>query len=152
MAYRQVHDVLDGIKAFHRRLGEMYHSMSEAADKERMKMLLDYMSRHEANAVECLDQFEKDDKTRVLESWFKSKTLDADLAGLDPGTLRPGMDIDDVIRVALEIDTKLLDFYRKMADAASSDAARDLFQALLKQEQKMETRMVRDAIEFTQDE
>ena len=47
MAYETVRDILDRVRNFHDQVGEYYHRLYSIADKERVRILLDYLSRHE---------------------------------------------------------------------------------------------------------
>lgn len=152
MAYKQVRDVIDGIRAFHRKLGDLYQRMGEVADKERLKILLEYMSRHEQNIDDYLDRFEKDVASRrILESWVKARTDEEPLMPLETESLQADMSSEQIMRTALEMDERLIGFYEKMSRLAETEEARDMFSALLKHERREEVKLVRDTIEFVQD-
>ncbi len=71
MAYETVKDVFDRIRTFHHRVGDYYDRLYSIADTERVKILLDYMSRHEKKLELCISEYEHDAAKDVLEAWFK---------------------------------------------------------------------------------
>ncbi len=60
MSFENFKDILDHARAFHRQLSSYYKKLGDKAERERVKMLLDYMSRHEAHLDESLKQYEEE--------------------------------------------------------------------------------------------
>lgn len=58
MPFEQARDVIDHARAFHRQLGERLRRMGDASEKERVRLLLSYLSRHEEHLGETLEQYE----------------------------------------------------------------------------------------------
>ena len=56
MAFETTKDVLDHARDFHRQLSDHYAQLRDKAERERVKMLLDYLSRHEKH-LDILDNF-----------------------------------------------------------------------------------------------
>ena len=69
--FKQTKDVLDYARTFHRQLSEYYDSLSKLAEKQRVKMLLDYLSRHEKHLDEILADYEEDASKKVMNTWLK---------------------------------------------------------------------------------
>ena len=49
MSIHQTRDILEYVKKFHEKLSDFYEDLGNQTDKERLKILLDYMSRHQKN-------------------------------------------------------------------------------------------------------
>ncbi len=146
MRFEQTSDVLDHVGLFHRRLGELYRQLTEHASSERVKMLLAYMARHEAQLARKIADYKAESPPRVLASWFKY-THDEDifepLKGVDPEADLP---FDDVLDLAVELDAQLLELYREMAERARAPEVKDMFNSLLLREMEEKQDLMRSAL------
>jgi rubrerythrin len=148
MASESVKDILDHAREFHRDLGAYYASLGAAADKARVRLLLDYMSAHERSLDRALSAYEAMGQKAVLGTWFKS-ALDGSL--LEVKKLLPvrrDMSTDDVIRCALKVDRCLMQVYRRLAENAVAEDVKSLFEELVRETQKGDRRLIRDALEL----
>jgi hypothetical protein len=143
-----VRDVLNRARTFHGKLCDLYGRMSDIAEKERVKLVLNYMSRHEHYMDECLSAFEKGANKQVLETWYKYTSPKSTVAALEGIELRTDMTVEDVLKVAMRLDECLVDLYRGMAEGAPSAELRSLFQELLELENMEQRQLVRDAVEM----
>ena len=150
MANQQVRDVIRAVRSFHHQLAAIYQSSSDHAGRERLRMLLHYMSRHEQNLEECLLKFEQEGAPRVLDYWFRVKTREDILTELQHVHCHPAMEADEIIDTALAIDAKLVAFYKDLADHGDNEEVRELFGALYQMERKYDGILVRDAIALEQ--
>ena len=64
--FEQVKDVLDYGKTVHADLRKFYESLNEQNEQAHVKMLLDYLSRHESHLEETLERFETGSQHDVL--------------------------------------------------------------------------------------
>ena len=148
--FEQVKDVLDYGKELHAQLSVLYTSLGRASEQARVKMLLDYLSRHERNRRQALQRFEQDSQTGSLDVWLQyapSPEIERLLADC---VIRPDMSVDEVARIALAFDDALIEIYREAAREAEDTRAKELFENLADQEEKEKQRFVRDA-EWLQD-
>ncbi len=58
MPVETTRDVIEQARDFHLQLRDFYSRLKEKAQKERLKLLLDYMSAHELQLEENLEAFE----------------------------------------------------------------------------------------------
>ena len=70
MRFEQVKNVLQDVRAFHGRASEFFAGLSDLAEQERVKMLLDYMSLHERELGEKLGAYEQQASEGLLETWM----------------------------------------------------------------------------------
>ncbi len=146
MRYEQTRDVLDHVVEFHRQAGALFRQLMAHASSERVRMLLDYMVRHEDALVRRITEFREDTSERVLSGWFKY-THDEDifkaLRQIDPTA---DLEFDDVLDLAVELDAKLIELYEEMSERSPSDEVKEIFNCLLSQETREKNVLVRSAL------
>ncbi len=148
MPYKKTRDILDRAKAFHSNISKHYHTLSAAAEKEKVKILLDYLSRHEKNLAKSLEEYEEEASREILENWFKftpENSIDECFKKLE---VTPSMSLDDVVSLALSFDDRLVDLYREAARISPSEEVRDVFKNLLEMEKEEELVLMRNALEI----
>jgi rubrerythrin len=149
MGCEQTRDILAGAEAFHRQIGEYYHQMSDQAEKPRIKMLLDYLSRHEEQLADSLADYEQNASAAVMDTWFQSKHKLDVCAILKDVKISPEMSVDDVIDLGLKLDDCLITMYRDLAENAHSEDVRTVFQNLLDMEEEEKRQLTRNAMRVT---
>ncbi len=150
MAFEAVRDVLDQARAFHHDLSVYYRQLEGAAQQERVRILLGYLSRHEERLEEAMAEYEAGAGPQVLNSRYKYTPL-LDLAERTKDyVVDPEMSVEEVVRVALGFDDCLLAAFRRMAENAPSEEVRELFARLLALEESEEHHLARSALELNQ--
>lgn len=142
----QTRDVLDFVREFHRNVSEYYESMSQIAEKNRVKMLLNYLGEHEKYLGECIEEFEENASPSLLASWFQFMPKDFPPDCFDDDKFEPTMGVDDVVSIALQFDDCLLKLYRVMAAEAELAEVQEVFAALLKMEEGEARTLARDTL------
>ena len=150
MPYKKTHDILDCAKAFHRQISELYHNLSAEAEKEKVKMLLDYLSRHEKNLAKKIEGCEEDASRKILKNCFKLMPNVSVANCFEDMEVTPSMSVDDVIRLALSFDDWLVDLFTEAARNSQSEELRDVFNSLLVSEKEEEIVLLRTALEVKQ--
>jgi len=146
MHYKTVKDVVDHSRRLHQQISQMYSEMSQQQTQERVKMLLDYLQRHEKHLEEVLCQFEKDKSQKVLDSWFQYAP-DQDLSEvLAEINVKENMTTDEIIAMALKLDDYFIELYESMVESSHSSDARSVFQNLLDMEKQEKIRTARTAL------
>jgi rubrerythrin len=151
MTTQRTRDILQRAREFHTQLSRFYERMGATAGREKIRMLLTYMSRHETNLAECLARYEREAAERVLDTWFKYVSEKATCKCFEGVVIPPEATVEEVVRIALWLDRCLVDLYTETAERAVSQEVRDLFTSLLKTEQKEENQMVRNALTLDQE-
>jgi len=146
MYYKTVKDVVEHSRKLHQQLSKLYKEINQEQTQERVKMLLNYLQRHEEHLQQSLDQFEKDKSQKVLESWFQY-TPDQDLSEvLSTIEINDHMDTEEIILIALKLDDYFIQLYEDMVESTSSPTVREVFQNLLDMEQQEKIRTARAAL------
>ena len=148
MTYRKTRDILELARNLHTNISKHYESLSNAAEKEKVKLLLDFLSRHEKNLAKGIDEFEEDSSREIMENWFKFAPEISTAECVEDMKISPSMSIDDVIYLAICYDDRLVDFYREAARVSPSEEIRELFNNLLEMEKEEEIVLIRNALEM----
>lgn len=149
MANQQVRDILNEVAGFHHRLAALYRDTADHSSRERMRMLLYYLSRHEAHLEEALSGVEAAGRQAVLNHWVPLKTVEHLLADLQRLQLPPDLSPEELVERALFFDNLVVSFYRLLADQIPDEAVRQLFLNLLRLEQREEQALARDTLELS---
>ena len=142
----QVRDLLEQAAAFHGRMSDFYHGLSEKADQVRVKLLLDYMSTHESNLRDSLEAYDEQASDGILGTWVDRDYCDGIVHACDQLPGAPPLDIDGVTRLAMKVDADLIGYYDELAHKADSESVREVFRNLVAQEQSELRRLARDAL------
>ena len=150
MAIKQTRDILDYVREFHKKLSDFYHDLADHSDKERVKMLLDYMARHQKHFEENLAEYETDASKTIMESWLQCAP-EMDMEGVFKGIkLDPDMmSVEDVIRIAVDLDDYLINLYQEVANCTESKEIKEIFVKLMEKENREKYTLVRQAMRLS---
>ena len=148
MPFQQTKEVLNQARKFHQKLSDFYEGLKENASKERTQALLGYMSRHEQYLDECLAEFQQEVSKNVLDSYFQYGSEATKLSEITEFTIKPDMDIEDVVAAAMHFDSCLIKFYREMAEHSTSHKVREVFENLLVMEEHEQLELSKTMLEL----
>lgn len=145
MGQERVLDVIDHARKFHSRLSQYYDELGAVADRERVKIFLDYLSACEKRHEQALAEYEESAPRDVVDTWFQCG-VDRVLNGLlDPAEISSDMDVDAVLREALRLDECLSELYQEVVERAQTDRIKEVFTNLLETNKKEMRNLVRDS-------
>ncbi len=143
---KQVREFVDFGKHLHGKLKELYDDLNEHAKLERVKMLLDFLSRHEQHMEESLARFEKESRHGILEAWLEySPGLDVE-AVMNKFYLRENPSSDEIIQIAMDFNDTLVNLYKEVAVKVNDSQVKVVFKNLLQLEEKEKIHMARAAM------
>jgi len=150
MAFETTKDVLDHAREFHTQLSDFYILLSRKSEKERVKLLLDYMSEHEKYLEETLGRYEEEVSGKILNTWFQYPPPKKLLETCREVSINKTDDlsVDDVIEMAVQLNQCLIDLYKEMIKNSETEQIRDVFTNLMEMEKRQELELVRDAQEW----
>ena len=148
--FEQVRDVLAYGIDLHTRLRDTYDQLGLQSEQTRVKMVLDYLSRHEQNRQQAMQRFEEGTRRKILDQWLQYAPSSNIEGLLSASTGRSNLTVDDVITMAMRFDDALIAIYRETANEIDDTQAREVFQNLAEMEHREKQRFVRDA-EWVQD-
>jgi rubrerythrin len=150
MAFETTKDVLDHAREFHTQLSEFYSLLSRKSEKQRVTLLLDYMSQHEKYLEETLTRYEEEVSEKILNTWFRYPPPKEVLTTCSEINIEEKEDltVDDVIEMAVKLDQCLIDLYKEMIKNSETEEMREVFTNLMEMEKRQELELVRDAQEW----
>jgi rubrerythrin len=143
--YKRVGDVLSMVRRFHNQLAEFYTRLYETSDKERVRMLLDYMSRHEKNFEQAIEEYNEQTSHKLLNTWIQYTPDRGVLSIPEVKDFEKDATLDDVIEIAMELDDRLVHFYSEAARLVDSYELKDLFNKLKEQEEEEKSEIKKNA-------
>ena len=146
MRFEQTRDVLNHTRDFHGKLARFYHSLADETQQERIKLLLEYFSRHEQHLGDSLDRFEDETSTSVLNTWIDFSQDKALLRFPADINIEPDMSVDQVIKIAMDLDERLIRLYRQLVENTRVPELREIFEKLLALEESEKLRVARQAL------
>lgn len=142
---KQVRDFLDYGRALHGEIQAYYDALGEHTDKERLKMLLGYLSRHEQRMEESLLRFEQVTRKAVLDVWLSHSprvNIQEMIGQCDP---LENMSLDDMVDVALRFDAAMIKLYRDVAEGTADARVREVFHNIVAMEESDANKLMCDA-------
>ncbi len=145
MASETVKDIIMRVRGLHNQLSCFYEAIGDSASKQRVKLLLQYVSRHERNLETALRQYQEQADRSVLNTWYKASPGNEIAKEISDLKITPEMTTEEVISLVLAADRKLVNQFRQLSENAASEDVRELFQKLIAIEEREEHQLVRDS-------
>lgn len=142
-----VNQIIDRIRALHHQIAARFEGIASTTDKERLRLVSDYIGRHERNLAEALAKYQDSAARAVVNTWFKTTPGHPLIECLEKVQL-DASDTPQLIRSVLEMDRCLVSSFRSIADGTPIVEVRDFFQQLVEMEERQEHKLIRDAIEM----
>jgi SepF-like predicted cell division protein (DUF552 family) len=142
MAFEQVREVLDRARRIHADLASFYLAAEQCAEKQKVKLVLEYLRLHEQVLGDRLEAFESSADRNVMDTWLKYTPPDSARETIRAIELRGDMDVSEVLEAALQLDDVLVSLYRQAADMTPIEEARDVFLALCEECRREREKMV----------
>ena len=145
MSQERVLDIIDHARNFYTQLSNYYERLSDIADQERVKILLNYLSELETRHEQALAEYERTAPHEVIDTRFKYGIDKETAECFTTPTLSSDMDVDAVMREAMRLDQCISSLYQTAADRAQTDRIRELFTSLLEANKKDMRNLCRDS-------
>ena len=150
MPYGQAKGIIDAGRAFHQRASAFYQQLHDKAVGARVKMLLDYLVRHEAHLERALADFNEASRLKALDAWYQYAQKQCLLQPFDVSQYPEDMTPEMVMEIGLNIDSCLIASYKGMAEGATSAEVREVFENLLLMEEQEKHKLARIALEINE--
>ena len=145
--YSQVKNMLEQVRDFHGQLVQYYDRLSKEAEQQRVKMLLDHMSKHEQDLQDGLRAYEETATQNVMDTYVDCEYCNEILATCRQTPIAPETSVEGVIRVAMDVDNCLLRFFREVAEHAETERVRDVFKNLVEMEESELRKLATNALQ-----
>lgn len=146
MRFQQTKEIIEHTKAFHHQLQVFCQQVSAETEQERVKMLCDYIARHERNLERALDKYESDASDQILEAWFDAVPDLVTPSSLNKIDNLSELSTAEVLQIAIDFDDHLIVHYEHLAKNAMNKQLKIIFKNLLSMEEHEKRRMIRDAL------
>lgn len=144
-SYKQVKEIIEYVRLFHEQMREFYERLHEKDEKHRVKILLDYLCRHEKLREETLAQYEEEALSNIMDAYFKYVPESITPICFKSKVIKSHMTVDDVVSIALELNNCLIEMYNKLIEQTNVKEVEEVFKSLLHRIEKEEKNLVRDA-------
>ena len=145
--YSQVKNMLEQVRDFHGQLVQYYDRLSKEAEQQRVKMLLEHMSKHEQDLQDGLRAYEETATQNVMDTYVDCEYCNEILATCRQTPIAPETSVEGVIRVAMDVDNCLLRFFREVAEHAETERVRDVFKNLVEMEESELRKLATNALQ-----
>jgi hypothetical protein len=136
-----VAEVVDFLKTYHQQLQNFFLKYQDTVNSERLKMLLDYIRRHENNIQYVLETINEKDRDIILKTWIQFVPFTETILPEEQLT-DPNQDIDSIVQQVFELDDNLIRFYdKRIHQAGVSGPVKEFFQHLISLEEKQKTQI-----------
>ena len=123
--YEQIHKIIENVRLNHKQLSDFYVQLHRKDEKERLKMLLDYLTQHEKHRDETLAKYEDETSSKAMDVWYKYIPIDNTSTYLENVIFKSNMSIHDVICIALDLDDRLIEMYKRLVDNSKNTEVRN---------------------------
>ena len=139
--FETVLDILENALAFHRFAENLYQTLSEKNNDERVSMLLCYM-RDYANELACeLEKFTRRISPADSKTWVQITLEESPEEFFAKLGIKDEMTVEDVNRLGQQIEQYLTDLFGELVAIAATESLRDIFQNLMDMEVMIKRRL-----------
>lgn len=146
MSFKTVRDVLELSQDIHRNASIVYEQLREQTQRERVDMLLKFLSRHEEDLALTLKKVTGDVSEKILNEWHQTELTSVATILDGCKECHPDVSVQELVNMALRVDDTLIALYKHMASEASTDDARELFNNLVLLEENEKIKTVKAAL------
>ncbi len=130
MAVIQVKDILNRAVEFHKMLVDFYSKLENISEKENVKLLVNYMARHENILKENLNQITAEQQRRITDIWVKQAPEYATCRCFENLKINKDSSVDDIVDAGLQLNQCLINLYHHMSELAPTNEIKILFSNL----------------------
>ncbi len=146
MRFKTVNEILDWTADFHGRLAVLFDDAAEEHERQRIRMLLDYIADHETRVRYSLENFEVDGADRLLATWFdKAPEIELPEIPENLSALLEAGRIDAIVEYVVAFHNQMIDIYTNLRDQANNESIEAVFDSLAEIEHNEKIKLVRDA-------
>lgn len=150
MRFETTRDLLKTASELHESLARYYQRLSDSSSKERVRMLLDYLSRHEKNLAQVVSRFGTEAAEAVRNAWFSYEFDGEFVKCIPPAQPVDSLSLDEIIDLAITLDDCISDIYQMVALQSGLPEVREAFLNLVNMEREEKKRMVRQAMQLNE--
>ena len=135
-------DLFDFARDFHQKMAAYYEQMQKEATHEEPRLLLQYLTEHEAHLAQNIREYEQEVPDKVRERWFRFTDEDLTSEALADAKFRPDMTADEVLGMALKVDGSLIKLFKQMRENLQSEEVQDAIDSLVQMEEQAQIKLM----------
>ena len=130
MTFPQVKNILDRAIEFHQLLEDFYSKIEDISQKDSVKLLVNYMARHENVLKHQLSKITEEQSHQLKEVWVKYELEFATCRCLENLKIDKDSSVDDVVDAGLQLNQCLINLYHYMSEKSPTEEVGTLFSQL----------------------
>jgi len=146
MRFETIQDVLEHGRAMHQQIADFYRQLDDASAQTRVRMLLEYLAEHEQHLAEALHELRSVGDPALMHSFLAHMPDPVQFDAALHVPIRPDMEVDEVLEMALRFDDALIELYQNLAEHTDNEAIRNLLNNLTELENLEKRRVVRNTL------
>lgn len=141
-------DIIKHFRKFHRIIAAYWHNLSVKSEKERVKLLLNYLKEREDQIEKTLSEIENSSSNHILNSWFSHSHCEAKLEELSQIVNNENPTVDQVIERFLQMDNCLIELYSELVESAENIDVQDFLENLSTLEKNHRDKVIKNASQY----
>jgi rubrerythrin len=146
--FEQVKDVLEYGKLLHQEIKTLAERMEDVEQSARLKLLLEYLKRHEDELSRALARFSEQTKQRILDIWLPYPPDPKILEKLRVITIHPNMSVEEVAKIVLTFEDALIELYRESLNEIDDPEVQEMLANLVQLEDAEKRRFAMNLARF----
>jgi len=145
MRFEQVRGLLEHTRALHRGLAEHYERLGGEVERERMRMLLEYMAHLEHTIEHALQHYEEDGPRLVLDTWLDCAAGEPFAASIEHLGTASDVSVERVVAEVLDVHARVVSAYEGIASGSVPPEVSDLLEDVVRMEKTQGKRLAHAA-------
>ncbi len=129
--FEQVRDVLEHGKFLHAEMKALADRIEDQAQSAHLKLLLDYLKRHEDELASSLEKFEEETRKSILDVWLPYPPDPRIEKRLQAIEIHPNMSLEEVTRLVMEFEDALIELYKEALNEIEDPNVQEVLQNLV---------------------
>lgn len=129
--FEQVRDVLEYGKDLHRSLQALAERIESEEQRGHVKLLLDYLKRHEEELARSLQEFEDETQKHILDLWLPyppDPKLEKKLQAIQ---VHSNMTLEEIAKIVFEFEDALIELYKESLNEIDDPHVQEILQNLV---------------------
>ena len=137
MAIVSIGDILDRVAEFEKRLEDYYGSVRDNSTDDGARLLTYYLCRHRRHLEMAMEQLEAVELEHIRKTKLKHNVeLRPDDGQQEESGVPADIKGEQLLRIAVQHDTKLIDLYKKVLEQPLSTEVKTFVESLLRTEER----------------
>nr|BAL54408.1 hypothetical conserved protein [uncultured Gammaproteobacteria bacterium] len=146
--FEQVKDVLEYGKWLHQEIKALAERIESVEQSTRLKLLLEYLKRHEENLSQALARFSEATQQKILDTWLPYPPDPKIVQKLREIAVHPNMRVEEVAKIVLQFEDALIELYRESLNEIDDPQVQEVLSNLVQLEDAEKRRFAMNLARF----